>query len=54
MQSKILPPIDVAYAVNKSHSEFSKLTAKAKWYYFYLVHYGPDCIQIQYLLKGNK
>ena len=46
-----LPPIDIAYTVEMSHEEFSRLPQKGKWYYFYLVHYGPDSDQIKYLLS---
>ena len=51
MNKSPIQPIDIAYSIGMSHREFSKLSARGKWYYFYLVHYGPNCTQIQYLFR---
>ena len=51
MDKSQIQPIDIAYYVGMSHREFSKLSARGKWYYFYLVHYGLNYTQLQYLLR---
>ena len=51
---KQLKPINIAYAVGKTHAEFEQLDARGKWYYFFLVHFGPDCDEIKYLFKDMK
>lgn len=48
-----LTPKDIASEVGMSHSNFTKLPAISKWYYFYLVHYGPNSDQIKYLLRNK-
>ena len=51
---KSLCPIDIAKAIGMSYTEFNRLSAKEKRYYFYKVHIELDNIKTEvdkYLLE---